>query len=53
MLSKPDLTRKSRVEFHGSARMRVLPALSGNGGGGRATNGVEPKVIDILEQALE
>jgi hypothetical protein len=30
----------------------VLPALSGNGEGGRAKNGVVPKVIKILEDAL-
>ena len=48
----PVLTRKSRLEFHSPARRRVLPALSGNGGGGRAANGVEPKVIKILEKAL-
>jgi hypothetical protein len=52
MLPKPDLTGKSRLEFRSSARMRVLPALSRNGGGGRAKNGVEPKVIKILEEAL-
>jgi hypothetical protein len=32
--------------------MSVLPASSRNGGGGRAKNGVEPKVIKILEEAL-
>ena len=52
MLPKPDLRRKSRLEFRSPARMRVLPALSRNGGGGRAANGVEPKVIKILEAAL-
>jgi hypothetical protein len=31
----------------------VLPALSGNGEGGRAENGVVPKVIKILEDALK
>jgi hypothetical protein len=30
----------------------VLPALSENGEGGRAENGVVPKVIKILEDAL-
>jgi hypothetical protein len=30
----------------------VLPALSGDGEVDRATNGVEPKVIKILEEAL-
>ena len=48
----PVLTRKSRLEFHSPARRGALPALSRNGGGGRAANGVEPKVIKILEQAL-
>ena len=48
----PVLTRKSRLEFHAPARMGVLPASSRNGGGRRAANGVEPKVIKILEQAL-
>jgi hypothetical protein len=52
MLPKPDLTRKSRREFHSPARMRVLPALSRNGGRGRATNGGKPGVIKILEEAL-
>lgn len=52
MLPKLDLTRKSRFEFRSSARRRVLPALSRNGGGGRAANCVEPKVIKILEDAL-
>ena len=52
MLPKPVLTRKSRLEFHSSARRRVLPPSSRNGGGGRATNGVEPEVIKILEEAL-
>ncbi len=52
MLPKPDLARKSRLEFHSSARRRVPPALSRNGGGGRAANGVEPKVVKILEEAL-
>jgi hypothetical protein len=52
MLQKLDLTRKSHLEFHSSARRRVLPASSRNGGGGRATNGVEPGVIRILEEAL-
>jgi hypothetical protein len=52
MLPKPDSTRKSRLEFHSPARMRVVPALSRKAGGGRAANGVEPKVIKILEEAL-
>jgi hypothetical protein len=52
MLPKPDLTRKSHLEFRSPARMGVLPALSRNGGGRRARNGVEPKVIKILEEAL-
>jgi hypothetical protein len=52
MLAKPALTRKSHLEFRSPARMGVLPALSRNGGGGRATNGVEPEVIKILEEAL-
>jgi hypothetical protein len=52
MLPKPDLTRKSRLEFHGSALRRVLPPSSRNGAGGRAANGVEPKVIKILKDAL-
>jgi hypothetical protein len=30
----------------------VLPALSGNAEGGRAKDGVVPKVINILEDAL-
>ena len=51
MLSKPDLARKSRLEFHSSARRGALPASSRNGGG-RATNGVQLKVIKILEKAL-
>jgi hypothetical protein len=49
----PILTRKSRVEFHDSARRRVLQEASRNGGGGRATNGVEPKVIKMLAEALK
>jgi hypothetical protein len=48
----PVLTRKSRLEFRSPARTGVLLALSRNGGGGRTTNGVEPKVIKILEEAL-
>jgi hypothetical protein len=52
MLAKPALTRKSHLEFRSPARMGVLPSLSRNGGGGRATNGVEPEVINILEEAL-
>ena len=48
----PVLTRKSRLEFRSPARAGALPALSRNGGGRRATNGVEAKVIKILEQAL-
>ena len=52
MLPKPDLTRKSRLELHSSARRRVLPALSRTGEGGRDANGAEPKVIKILEDAL-
>jgi hypothetical protein len=52
MLPEPDLTRKSRLEFHGSALKRVLPPSSRNGAGGRAANGVEPKVIKILKDAL-
>ena len=32
--------------------MGALPASSRNGGAGGAKNGVEPKVIKILEQAL-
>jgi hypothetical protein len=50
---KPALTGKSRPELHSRARRRVLPALSRNGEGGRATNGAEPKVIKILEEALK
>lgn len=53
MLPKPDLTRKSHLEFHSSARRRVPPALSRNGAAGRATNGVKPEVINILEEALD
>jgi hypothetical protein len=52
MLPKPDLRRKSRLEFHSSARRRVLPPSSRNGEGSRATNGAEPRVIKILEDAL-
>jgi hypothetical protein len=52
MLPKPDLMRKSRLEFHSPARAGVLPALSRNGRGGRAGNGVAPKVIKMLEEAL-
>lgn len=52
MLPKHNLTRKSQPEFHSSARRRVPPALSRNGGGGRAANGAEPEVIKILKDAL-
>ena len=52
MLPKPDLTGKSRLEFHSTARMGVRRALSRNGGRGRATNGVGPELIKILEKAL-
>jgi hypothetical protein len=52
MLPKRDLTRRSRLEFRSPARMGVLLASSRNVGGGRATNGAEPKVIKILEEAL-
>jgi hypothetical protein len=52
MFPKPDLTRKSRLEFRSSTRRRVLPPSSRNSGGGRATRGVDPKVIKILEEAV-
>jgi hypothetical protein len=52
MLPKPGVSRKSRLGFHSSAGGRVLPPLSRNGEKSRATNGVEPNVIKILEEAL-
>ena len=51
MLTKPNLARKPHLGFYRPARM-VLPALSGNGEEGHAKNGVVPKVIKILEDAL-
>jgi hypothetical protein len=53
VLPKPDLTGKSRLELHGSARGRVPPALSRNSEEGRVRNGVEPKVIKMLEDAVK
>jgi hypothetical protein len=52
MLTKHDLTRKSKPEFPSSARRRVSPALSRNGAPGRAANGAKPEVIKILQDAL-
>jgi hypothetical protein len=51
MLTKPNLARKTYLGFPRPARM-VLPASTGNGEGGRARNGAVPKVIKILEEAL-
>jgi hypothetical protein len=51
MLPTPDLMKKSRLELRTPARRRVPRALSQERGR-RATNGVEPKVLKILEEAL-